>query len=52
MVDLPTPIIPTSTIDRAPSAAMISASWVALALAGEVVSGIDSLDGRGKRRSA
>ena len=40
MVDLPAPIIPTSTTERAPSAAVISASWVALALAGEAVSGI------------
>ena len=33
MVDLPAPIIPTSTTERAPSAAVISASWVVLALA-------------------
>jgi hypothetical protein len=41
MVDLPAPIMPTSTTERAPSAAMISASWDALALAGEAVSGIE-----------
>ena len=52
MVDLPAPIIPTSTTDRVPSAAIISASWVALVLVGEVVTGMHSLDGRGKRRYA
>ena len=33
MVDFPAPIIPTSTIERVPSAAMISASWDVLTLA-------------------
>jgi hypothetical protein len=40
-VDLPAPIMPTSTIERAPSARDISASWDALAPAGEAVSDID-----------
>jgi hypothetical protein len=39
MVDLPAPIMPISTTDRAPSAAAISASW-GVAGAGEAVSGI------------
>ena len=42
MVDLPAPIIPTSTTERGPSAAAISASWDALALAGESISDISS----------
>jgi hypothetical protein len=33
--------MPTSTTERVPSAAVISASWEALAPAGEAVSGID-----------
>jgi hypothetical protein len=41
MVDLPAPIMPTSTTERVPSAAVISASWDALALAGGAVSGIE-----------
>src|SRR5882672_1293246 len=40
MVDLPAPIMPTSTTERVPSAALMSASWDALVLAGEAVSGI------------
>ena len=40
MVDLPAPIMPTSTTERVPSAEMISASWEVLALAGAPVSGI------------
>ena len=32
MVDLPAPIMPTSTTERVPSAAVISASWDVLAL--------------------
>ncbi len=47
MVDLPAPIMPTSTTERVPSAADISASWDALAPAGETVSGIKSLIRRG-----
>jgi hypothetical protein len=43
MVDLPAPIMPTSTSERVPSAAAISASWDALAPAGEAVSGIELL---------
>ena len=43
MVDLPAPIMPTSTIERVPSAAVISASWGVLAGAGEAVSGIKLL---------
>jgi hypothetical protein len=43
MVDLPAPIMPTSTTERVPSAAEISASWDALALAGETVSGIEEI---------
>jgi hypothetical protein len=39
--------MPTSTTERIPSAAMISASWDALALAGEAVSGIEWLCRRG-----
>jgi hypothetical protein len=42
MVDLPAPIIPTSTIDRVPSAAVISASWDVLAVAGEAASDIEN----------
>ena len=40
MVDLPAPIMPTSTTERIPSAAVISASGEA-GLTGEAVSGID-----------
>jgi hypothetical protein len=40
MVDLPAPIMPTSTTDRAPSMAVISASGVTVVLAGEAISGI------------
>jgi hypothetical protein len=48
MVDLPAPIIPTSTIERPPKAAEISASWVvALTALGKIVSDISSIDGRG-----
>ena len=51
MVDLPAPIMPTSTTDRVPSAVVISASREVLALAGVAVSGILMLDCRGLRRS-
>jgi hypothetical protein len=47
MVDLPTPIIPTSTTDRVPSAAVISASWDPPVLADGAVSGISMLGCRG-----
>jgi hypothetical protein len=40
MVDLPAPIIPTSTIERWPKAAVTSASWVALAAFGKMASDI------------
>src|SRR3954451_10661921 len=40
MVDLPAPIMPTSTTERIPSAAVISASKDAVGLAGETASGI------------
>jgi hypothetical protein len=40
MVDLPAPIIPTSTTERVPSAAVISASWDVPAPADEAVSDI------------
>ena len=43
IVDLPAPIMPTSTTERPPSAALISASWIIAVLAGETVSGISSL---------
>jgi hypothetical protein len=40
MVDLPAPIMPTSTTERFPSAATMAASWGALAMAGKMVSDI------------
>src|SRR5882724_2923753 len=40
MVDLPAPIIPTSTTERTPKATVISASWRVLALTDEAVSAI------------
>jgi hypothetical protein len=40
MVDLPAPIMPTSTMERVPSAAVISASWKVLVVAGKTVSDI------------
>ena len=40
MVDLPAPIMPTSTIDRDPKAAVISASRVGLACVGKAASDI------------
>src|SRR5260370_33287597 len=46
MVDLPAPIMPTSTTERVPSAVVISASWDALLPADEAVSGIDLLNCR------
>jgi hypothetical protein len=47
MVDLPAPIMPTSTTERVPSAAVIWAYWDGPPLAGEAFSGMSSLDGRG-----
>src|SRR5258705_12742477 len=52
MVDLPAPIMPTSTTERVPSAEVISASWDVLAPAGVAVSGISMLRWRGFPRSA
>jgi hypothetical protein len=43
MVDLPAPIMPTSTIDRGPKAAVISASRVGLACVGKAASDIKKL---------
>jgi hypothetical protein len=43
-VDLPAPIMPTSTTERVPSAVVISASWDALLPADDAVSGIDLLN--------
>src|SRR5882757_4609672 len=48
MVDLPAPIIPTSTIDRGPSAAVMSASRLGLVGAGTAVSDIKKLGYRGR----
>ena len=42
MVDLPAPIMPTSTTERDPSADVMSASWEMLAAACEAVSGIQN----------
>ena len=42
MVDLPAPIMPTSTTERRPSADVMSASWVGLAWAGAAVSDIEN----------
>src|SRR5258708_23034117 len=52
MVDLPAPIMPTSTTERVPSAEVISASWDVLAPAGVAVSSISMLDFRRLPRSA
>ena len=43
IVDLPAPIMPTSTIERIPSAEVISASWGVLAGTGTAVSDIKKL---------
>jgi hypothetical protein len=40
MVDLPAPIMPTSTTERFPRAATIAASWDTLAITGKTVSDI------------
>ena len=40
MVDLPAPIMPTSTTERLPRADVMSASWVGLVCAGAAVSDI------------
>ena len=49
MVDLPAPIIPINTIERLPSAAVISASRDVLAGAGEAISDIKKLYRGGSR---
>src|SRR3954447_5342181 len=51
MVDLPAPIMPTSTTERIPSAAVISASKDAVGLAGETASGIELAQSRHEMRS-
>jgi hypothetical protein len=43
MVDLPAPIMPTSTTERVPSADVMSASWEVLVVAGKAYSGIKKL---------